>query len=88
MKITVQTQREVDITFPAYFTHGNSFYKITSESKGIAASTEKGEESLEIVHYESVIGIVVMNGKKTTEAAFNDAYNATLTYFSSLNTTP
>jgi len=85
MKIKTTTEVEIDITFPAYFLHGSSYYKILSEVNGIAVCTETNNEEIRTIIYDSVIELVVTGGKKSTAEAFNDAFASTLAHFSSLS---
>lgn len=88
MKIKTTSEIEIDVTFPAYFLHGGTEYKLLSATKGIGVTTDKGEESIHMVFYDSVIGIIVMNGKKSTPEAFESAYIHVITLFTHINEIP
>lgn len=87
MRVTTTTTKEIDITFPAYFLYGNTHYKIVSENKGLSVCHEQGDEEIDMLKHESVIGLIVTSGHPSTPEEFNTALEKALLFFNHINDT-
>lgn len=74
IKSTVQTEVEMEITFPYCCRFGETYLKVISEKKAISVDTYSFSYKIRIGDVESLTGIIAMS-EKCTESEFDKAFD-------------